>query len=346
MNLSGWKSASSASSSRSSRASSASRPMSPVSIPAHLTASSGRSNAFAIAASTRPSRSPIRSSPAEHLDDALGGERVATGRGGRAGVAPWRPGPDAASIAANVAATSGSVGRRLGRRCVARPAQDVLDGAAEVGRAVVGLAEVGSRIDAGDSATAVAIADQPRPVARWSASGNGRPVRKTAAIGSSSARQAAQVVGEEGGLLGGPGRGRDALGELAPATHGGDGIPFRRWPPRTWFPEVAGRVPDRPAPARPGEPRGVPALVRRPEVARLARYQDGADARRRDRAVLRRPGVGPDALAMAIHERATTAWSGPARSASSTATTARRCTTSRSARRTPGAAATAPRRPG
>ena len=36
----------------------------------------------------------------------------------------------------------------------------------------------------------------------------------------------------------------------------------------------------------------------------------------------------------------------PARSASSTATTARRCTTSRSARRTPGARATAPRRRG
>jgi len=32
----------------------------------------------------------------------------------------------------------------------------------------------------------VAIADQPRPAARWSASANGRPVRKMAAIGSSS----------------------------------------------------------------------------------------------------------------------------------------------------------------
>ena len=28
--------------------------------------------------------------------------------------------------------------------------------------------------------------DQPTPIERWSASGNGRPVRKTAAIGSSS----------------------------------------------------------------------------------------------------------------------------------------------------------------
>ena len=63
MNLIGWKSDRLASSRRSSRASSAIRPMSPVSIPAHLTASSGRSKAFAIAASTSPSRSPIRSSP-------------------------------------------------------------------------------------------------------------------------------------------------------------------------------------------------------------------------------------------------------------------------------------------
>jgi hypothetical protein len=34
--------------------------------------------------------------------------------------------------------------------------------------------------------TVDAIAAQPRPAARWSASANGRPVRKTAAIGSSS----------------------------------------------------------------------------------------------------------------------------------------------------------------
>ena len=34
--------------------------------------------------------------------------------------------------------------------------------------------------------TVEAIADQPRPAARWSASANGRPVRKIAAIGSSA----------------------------------------------------------------------------------------------------------------------------------------------------------------
>ena len=63
MNLSGWNSASAESSSRSSRASAAVRPMSPLSIPAHFTTSSGRSNALAIAASRRPSRPPMRSSP-------------------------------------------------------------------------------------------------------------------------------------------------------------------------------------------------------------------------------------------------------------------------------------------
>jgi hypothetical protein len=37
--------------------------MSPVSMPTHLTSSIGFSNALAIAASTSPSRSPMRSSP-------------------------------------------------------------------------------------------------------------------------------------------------------------------------------------------------------------------------------------------------------------------------------------------
>ena len=67
MNLSGWNRASAASPSRSSRASIAVRPTSPVSIPARLTASSGRPKAFAMAASSSPSRSPIRSSPPSTL---------------------------------------------------------------------------------------------------------------------------------------------------------------------------------------------------------------------------------------------------------------------------------------
>ena len=83
MNLSGWKRASSASSRRSSRARPARRPTSPVSMPAHLTASSGRSKALAMAASTRPSRRPMRSSPPRTLTMPLavaGSERASRSR--------------------------------------------------------------------------------------------------------------------------------------------------------------------------------------------------------------------------------------------------------------------------
>ena len=100
-------------------------------------------------------------------------------------MADLRAGPDAASIAANASATSGSVGLAVGQRRMAGRRQDVGDRDAEVGRAVVRLAERRPFDDA-RSVTVVAIADQPRPVARWSASANGRPVRKIAAIGSSS----------------------------------------------------------------------------------------------------------------------------------------------------------------
>ena len=113
MNLSGWNRVSSASASWSSRARAASRPMSPVSIPAHLTSSSGRSNARARAASTSPSRRPIRSSPPRTLTIAL-----AVGGSARASSArrssTFASTPEADSIAANVAATSTRVGEASG----------------------------------------------------------------------------------------------------------------------------------------------------------------------------------------------------------------------------------------
>ena len=184
MNLSGWKSASSASPSRSSRASSASRPMSPVSIPDHLTSSMGRSKALAMAASTSPSRNPIRSSPPRTLTIAL-----AVGGSARASRS-WRScalacGPDAVSIAANVAATSGSVGESSGGGvCSARISTSSTARLRSEYRSYA--RPMSSRVAPVSAAIAAIIADQPRPVARWSASGNGRPVRKTAATGSSS----------------------------------------------------------------------------------------------------------------------------------------------------------------
>ena len=184
MNLSGWKRVIVAAARRSSRASVARRPMSPVSIPAHFTSSSGRSNAFAIAASSRPSRSPMRSSPPSTLTMYLAVSGSAR-----------------ASSSRRIADLRGRAGRRLDRRerggdlgerrggpagsCPA-PSRTSCDGEAQVGVPVVGGAERDRGRRRRCSATVVTIADQPRPAARWSASGNGRPVRKTAAIGSSS----------------------------------------------------------------------------------------------------------------------------------------------------------------
>ena len=113
MNFSGWNRARAASPRRSSRASVAVRPTSPVSIPARLTSSRGRSKAFAIAASSRPSRSPIRSSPLNTFTIPV------TVRGDERAISASRTwafaaAPDAASIASNAASTSGSVGSVAG----------------------------------------------------------------------------------------------------------------------------------------------------------------------------------------------------------------------------------------
>ena len=97
-----------------------------------------------------------------------------------------RAGPDADSIAANVAATSTSVAippdparaRRVARTSptAALMSENRSYAAARSARSVPLTWP-----------RAFAIVAQPMPVARWSASGNGRPVRKTTAIGSSSA---------------------------------------------------------------------------------------------------------------------------------------------------------------
>ena len=140
MNLSGWNRVIAASSSRSSRASTAVRPTSPVSIPARLTASRGRPNAFAIAASRRPSRSPIRSSPPSTLT-----------------MAPAVPGDERAQQRLEDGGLGGGARRRLGRlecradldqgrlavgvRRVSGRGEHVRHRGRDVGRPVVGAAE-------------------------------------------------------------------------------------------------------------------------------------------------------------------------------------------------------------
>ena len=62
---------------------------------------------------------------------------------------------------------------------------------------------------------------------------------------------------------------------------------------RSVVPGGADRLAGRPAPARPGEPRRVPALVRRPRDRPAGALPGDADATRGDRALLRRPGRRP-----------------------------------------------------
>ena len=96
-----------------------------------------------------------------------------------------RAGPDAASIAANVAATStrpGDAGLVRGVPAFASTSPT----AALMSEKRSYAAEVAAIVPA-TLPTAFAMVAQPMPVARWSASGKGRPVRNTTAIGSSSA---------------------------------------------------------------------------------------------------------------------------------------------------------------
>ena len=124
-----------------SRASVAVRPMSPVSIPAHLTSASGRSNAFAIAASRRPSRSPIRSSPLRTLTMDARRQRVRA----REQVAQRRLARRPRRL------LDRRTRRRLGQRRRdlgvrrGRPRQHVGHRGAQVRRAVVGLAQADCR---------------------------------------------------------------------------------------------------------------------------------------------------------------------------------------------------------
>jgi hypothetical protein len=184
MNLSGWNSVMAASPRRSSLASTAVRPMSPVSMPARFTASSGRSNALASAASSRPSRRPIRSSPDMTLTIAAAVRGPARRRSASSSpalaAAPW-----AASIATNASRVSSSVGSSSGDgACPASSRTAATASATSLDRSY-------ARRSASASApatrrTAPLIPDHPTPIVRWSVSGNGRPVRNTAATGSSS----------------------------------------------------------------------------------------------------------------------------------------------------------------
>ena len=346
MNLSGWNSRRLAESRASSRARTAVSPMSPVSMPARLTASSGRSKAVAIAASRSPSRSPMRRSPDRTFDDVLGGQRVAPGEelGERCalGRRPGR-GLDRGERGGDV----GEAGRVAdsGRGCRSPGVEQVGHRHAQVGGPVVGRAErPGRRRRRARSRPPRSSPSRGRSCARRPRRTAGRPGRRR----RSGARRepGSELVGEQAGLLGGPRRGGDPLGDLAPAAHVGGWYTFVAHAPPRLVPGLDHGRADRPAAACPGEPRRVPALVRRPRRGPPDPLPGRADAGRRDRPLLPGPGRrtrlaragDPRPRRRPAHRDVRVQ---PARRA----TTARPSSTSRSARRTPGVGATAPRRP-
>ena len=143
-------------------------------------------------------------------------------------IADLAAGPEASSIAATAAATSGSVGLASGGGAWPAPDEDVLDGQAEVGMAVVGGAQVvaGHAGDLGDGR------GHRRPAEARGALVCLRersPRQEDRRDGQLVRGQAAEVVSQEGRLLGGARRSADTLGQLAPAAHSRDGIRFLRW---------------------------------------------------------------------------------------------------------------------
>ena len=120
--------------------------------------------------------------------------------------------------------------RGLRRRRMAGRQEHVLHGPAEVRVAVVGRAKVlaRDRRHLTDGRHDRGPAQARRPLVGLGE----RPAREEDGRDRQLVgREAAQVIGQEGGLLGRPGGRRHALGQVAPAAHGGDGIRFRRCRP-------------------------------------------------------------------------------------------------------------------
>ncbi len=199
------------------------------------------------------------------------------------------------------------LGQRRGRRGVRGvigSRQDVGDGHAEVRRPVVGLAESRPR-DAGELRNGGG--DRRPAETRGPLVGLGERTTGEEDGGNRQlvGRQSGQVIGEEGRLFGRPRRRGDALGQLAPATHGRDGIPSPPMAHRSWFPESL---------------TGLHVVLRRhtqanlsaflrwysdAEVARLTRYQDGPMRPEEIERFFTARALGPESLSLAVHVRET-----------------------------------------
>ena len=259
-----------------SRASIAVRPMSPVSMPARLTASSGRSNAFASAASSSPSRRPIRSSPREHLDDRRRGPRRRTGRRAPRAARPCAAAPDAClDRLERRRGSRRAVGSRVGSRRVAglrRARRRPRSRRRRTGRTPGASASASAPAT---RRTAPAIAAQPiadRPLVglgeRPAGEEHGRDRQRLGV-------ERGEVVGEDRRLLGRLRRGRD--GVRRPRSSGACGRWYRvaAMLHRRWFPDhIEGSLVVLRRHSR-DNLRDFLRWYQDPEVARLTRYQDG-----------------------------------------------------------------------
>ena len=225
---------------------------------------------------------------AQHLDDVLGRQRVGPlEERAQDGRLAGRPG-----CQLDLGEGGGHLGERrtrLGRRLVAGGGQDLRHRDAQVGRSVVRLAEGGPRhlAEVGHRRRDGRPAEAGGPLIRFGEGASGQEDRRD---GKLVGGDRPEVVGQDGRLLGGSGGRREALGELAPATHAG--MVYRaRDGAETVVPGGAGRLAGRPPATRAGEHRGVPALVRRPGDRPARAVPGDPDAARGDRALLR--GAGP-----------------------------------------------------
>lgn len=163
----------------------------------------------------------------EDLDDALGRRRVRAGQevgqDGRFGAGTGRV-LDRFEGGGDL----GQVRARLGRRGVAHAFEHVLHGEAQVRMPVIRPPDLVA-VHPGD------LDDRPRDRRATESGralvglGEGPAGQKDDRDGKLGGGQGGQVSGQERGLLGRPGGRPNALRQVAPAAHGGDGIRLPEW---------------------------------------------------------------------------------------------------------------------
>ena len=304
MNFSGWKSASRASARRSSWASDAVRPTSPVSIPAQLHLVERPIEGLRDCRLEQPFPQPDPQLAGEHLHDVLRRQRIASfeerpedrafPRGSRGRL-------DGGVRLGDLERASARRRRhpvrpaRVSTSATARPRSDERSYAAP-------SAPAGRPGDRRDHGRDRGPAEARCPLIRL---GEGSPRQEDGRDSEILRIERPEVRREEAGLLGCPGGRRYPFGQLAPAMHGGDGIPSPSMTPRTTYSDrLVGRL----VTLRRHAPGNLATFKRwysDPEVARLTRYQDGPMRPDEIERFFTARVLGADTFTMAIHERAT-----------------------------------------